>query len=319
MRKIMKIIIICLVIAIPAGIYAVQGCYSSNSASLKTGGSLILACEIPEHTKSVPIVTLKTPSPITEEAAMNIASKFVKNPRKPEIWSDGAYWVKGDDGVVQIFPSGAVIYTTDMLDKRKGYGYEITKDEAERIAVEFIKNHGGMPEDAYLGGTDIIVGLNRETGDKKIKAYIFEFYHDFNGIPIRGNGGDSIKVIVNSYGEVIYYFRLWREPKSIVERSELKISAEKALEALQQNRHIMKYAGDVYVTNVNLVYYSMPFDKGIQEKLTPAWRFQVTGKGPEGEFNEAKGLFIYVDALTGKPLLPKSTAKPTTIVDNDIK
>lgn len=289
---------------------------------LKTTDDLILATEFPESPKEVSIIAIEKPPILTEERAIEVASPFVDTLRKQKIESenDGAYWVKSDRAMVQAFPSGALIYSANLPDVREGE--EITGSEACENARRFIEDHGSMPSDAYLAGTDVLTGINRATGDKKVKAYRFEFYHDFNGIPIRGNGGDSIKVRMNSYGEEGYYFNLWRKPTNIVESKPI-ISGEEAFEILQQRgRPIIKYPGDIYITKVQLVYYSAPFDKGMQEKLLPAWRFRVTGKAvsndTEVEVNEAKDMFIYIDALTGEILLPGETnIQPAPIVDND--
>jgi hypothetical protein len=152
-----------------------------------------------------------------------------------------------------------------------------SRDEAVRIAEEYIDSHGGMPDDAVFG--DAIRGYLMKSGEDFEKRHIRlqVWYHRvFNGTPVVGPG-DTIRIAIGCNGTIPGFLKSWRE---LEYAGEIEIvNASEAVERLQRGETVYNFSASpstIEIDRMELGYYSaMPRVK--QEYYEPVWVF--SGKG----------------------------------------
>lgn len=190
---------------------------------------------------------------------------------------------------IWIFESGGIVYMDQ--EPKDLENFILNRENAQIVAEEFIEEYGGMPKDAYLERVREIKNRSLSNDMEKIKGYIFEYRHKYKDIPISGNGGDGIKVIVNEKGCIEFYFRLWRKPLKEKEEKKLIMDPKSILEKISKGENKLKYdLMESKGAKMDFVYYSKDYQQHTTE-MVPAWRIQI-----DGEIN------VYVDAYTGELL-----------------
>ncbi len=160
--------------------------------------------------------------------------------------------------------------------------YLPSEEEAVRYAEEYIKSHGGMPDDAVFGGVSTVYWTHYR-GDEvveKIPEDIQVGYHRvFNGMPVVGPG-DEMTIVIGNNGTVLSFLKSWRELEYAGEREIL--NASEAVERLQRGETVYELGGalsTIKIDKIELGYYSeIPRVK--QEFYEPVWLFR--GKGSRG-------------------------------------
>lgn len=171
----------------------------------------------------------------------------------------------------------------------------MTRDEAIALAEQYIRRIDSFPADAAVMSVRGIACADMDVdtgamGAEVVQAYIVDFGHEYDGVPIRGCLGDKLSVVVSSSG-VCEYMRNWHEvePASGASNQTI-ISANDALAVVATDGEgLLGLPGEVDITDVELVYYSRA--KGARQTVMfPAWRIGLDG------------VSVYVNAVTGRPM-----------------
>lgn len=178
---------------------------------------------------------------------------------------------------------------------------------AIEIARRYIDTHGGMPADAELWSIrDVLVADlafsadgSGESGAEKsetVGRYV-EFRHRVAGLEVDGpDGGDRIKVRVDTQGAVHAYGRAWTKAEDPVGPGRrIGVSPRTALgKAIADGGSSKsKLQGSIELKDARLVYVRSSSDSADSE-LRPAWRFVVDGGAGAQE--------LFVDAFEGEVL-----------------
>ncbi|KAA9013559.1 hypothetical protein [Niallia endozanthoxylica] len=186
-----------------------------------------------------------------------------------------------------VYPTEAMIYEgTRARTKFNG-----TQESAVHTAEEFVKTKGGgMPSNAYVAEVKEQYESGAVETNRNIISYTIVYKNRVESVPVDGNYGDSIKVIVDNNG-VSYMFRLWRE---VTSKEEIigappvhELDARKIAEEFFIKN--MKTLSPPKYEDLKQVYWSASF-KEFQDKLPVAWKVTLSGKD------------IFVDAKTGRVL-----------------
>jgi hypothetical protein len=153
-----------------------------------------------------------------------------------------------------------------------------SREEAVRIAEEYIESHGGMPDDAVFD--DVIIGYLMKSGEDIEKRHVKQqvWYHRvFNGMPVVGPG-DAIRIAIGDNGTIVGFLKSWRELEYAGERE--IVNASEAVERLQAGKTVYNLSAPpstIEIDRMELGYYSaMPRVK--QEYYEPVWIFHGTGR-----------------------------------------
>ena len=219
-----------------------------------------------------------------------------KKIKEVEFIDEKAYYATNNAHTVIVYPSGATIYFASHSDsKDENSGISISKQNAIAIAEKFIEEHGGLPTDSYLKNALPVVQL--KDGTTSVDGFIVKYGRKYDDRKVYGYAGDGIVVEVDAKGNVRYFYKLWRNIVGTSKRNYVTISAKECLEkALPQIQRLIK--GDRYtISNMELVYYSEPFNKE-QREITPAWKIDIADT--QGRADD----HVFVDATSGKLIIP---------------
>lgn len=148
---------------------------------------------------------------------------------------------------------------------------QLTKEQAETEAVNFIKNHGGMPEQAVL---------NKVTFDEHSKGYLLEYVRYYDGFFIDNS---YITILVTPSG-IKSYYQCWLEPFGYVGKKRGVISPLTAV-----LRIITEVEEDpVVITRIQQGYNSKLYDAD-RWQAAPVWKIELEN-----------GDRFYVNAYTGE-------------------
>jgi hypothetical protein len=151
-------------------------------------------------------------------------------------------------------------------------------------AFDVIKNDeykGQLPEDSYLSDVEVLYlkTINTSTGQdivEKEEPVLVEvsYNRQINGVPVVGPG-DFITVSLGDDGEIIYFFKTWRELEIAGEVS--IIDANTAIKNLQEGKTIQKPAGSerpiVEINDIKIGYFSDVTGSN-QDFYKPVWIFK---------------------------------------------
>ena len=170
-------------------------------------------------------------------------------------------------------------YVSEMSPAGFGGGVQEflpTEEEAVRIAEEYIKSHGGMPDDAVFGGVSTVYSTlyrDDEVVEKKPVDIQVGYHRIFNGMHKAGPG-DTIELVIGNNGTILYFLKSWRKLEYAGERE--IVTASEAVERLQRGETVYKRLGPldtIEINNVSLSYYSnVPGTK--QDFYEPVWVFR---------------------------------------------
>ena len=182
-----------------------------------------------------------------------------------------------------------------------------SEEDAVRFAEEYIKSHGGMPDDAVFGGVSTVYSTHYR-GDKVVEKTPVDiqvgFHRVLGGIPIAGPG-DTIAVIIGNNGTILRFMKSWRHLEYAGEREIL--TASKAVERLQRGDTVYKRSGPldtIEIGNIYLSYYSEVPDRK-QDFYEPVWVFRG---------NDSYGYNVTLPVWAG--VVPP---KPTPSDDADVR
>ena len=192
--------------------------------------------------------------------------------------------IEDDKAWLDVYPSGALRYSLKpevLPDEESEPPITYSKEKALNKAVEYIKNHGGLPDqyEAKVSGTQEVS-----------PCYVVTLKHKpINGLPV--TGPEKIEVILDSQGVREYYYG-WREPINIDNTEEHQpISFEEAIDILLDNIYgnVLKLNSDTIYTlsGGRLVYYTPLLNKS-HNKWIPAWEFEIYKKN------------VYINAINGE-------------------
>lgn len=155
-----------------------------------------------------------------------------------------------------------------------------SEEEAIKFATEYVQKHGGIPDGAYLSNVETQYVDLMETRDgepvvveRHPEYIIVDFRRQIDGLQVAGSG-DSITLFIGDDGEILYFFKTWRELEELgnVEM----ISAEEATEKLKRGETLKDTAGDsgsIEINQIEVGYYSEV--KGYEQKFyEPVWIFK---------------------------------------------
>lgn len=214
---------------------------------------------------------------------------FVRSSEEDEEEETEGYRYGGSD--VIIYPSGALIFTTDEASDQEIY---LTIEEAQKKVEEFIEKNGGLPDDAYLERIETEKMTKISTGEETILGYLFIYKHSYNNVPI--GGGDAIKIRISNSG-ITSYFRLHR---NVISECERKIGEDDKYSKMKNIKEILEAAKEAVasagykqpvppkITQIQLAYCSKWF-KTEQDYMPLTWEITVEG-----------GSTIYIDPITGE-------------------
>lgn len=184
------------------------------------------------------------------------------------------------------YSSGAIIYEGER--RRQLVGFDRMK--AVQLAAGFIKQHGGLPEDAVVEKVVQLTEQSLIADGARVTGYMIVYRHRMGGHQVAGQAGDAIKVIVDA-GGIPYYYRMWRRYEGTVpDSSRSIIEPEQAVEEAFKHFPVRFKTTDQPVFEAaELVYWSLPF-VSLQETMVPAWKVTMSG----GD--------IYIDGYKGQYL-----------------
>ncbi|SET01398.1 Two-component signal transduction system YycFG, regulatory protein YycH [Natronincola peptidivorans] len=155
---------------------------------------------------------------------------------------------------------------------------------ALEIAIEFVEDHGGFPEDAYL----------KEIRYEEKKGYYFGFGYRIEGLPVAFNSGNLAHPIeIEVYGDKVRSYRsLIRKGKNLpnVSPTNYTLLPQKIIEDhiellkadyladieekdLLEEKEILNYI-ERNIAQMELVYYDTLEDARIQ-LLIPTWKIKI--------------------------------------------
>jgi hypothetical protein len=188
---------------------------------------------------------------------------------------------------VFIYPTEAMIYE----GTRARTIFNGTEESAIHTAEEFIiTKGGGLPPDARVAEVKEQYQFDATETNKNVISYTIIYKNHVGKVPVDGNYGDSIKVIVDNNG-VSYMFRLWREVTSKEKiTGSTPVGYQDAVRRAEEYFiNNMKTASPPKFEEIQKVYWSASF-KEFQDKLPVAWKVTLSGKD------------IFVDTKTGRIL-----------------
>ncbi|CDI41082.1 conserved protein of unknown function [Tepidanaerobacter acetatoxydans Re1] len=148
----------------------------------------------------------------------------------------------------------------------------LTKEQAENEAANFIKNHGNMPANAVL---------DKVTYDDKSQGYLLEYvrYHDNFFID-----NSYVTMLVTPSGIKTYY-QCWLKPLGYVGKKRGVISP---LTAIMRVINEVQAENQISITRVQQGYYSKLYDAN-RWQVAPVWKIELND-----------GDIYYVNAYTGE-------------------
>lgn len=148
----------------------------------------------------------------------------------------------------------------------------LTKEQAENEAVNFMMSHGGMPEDAVL---------DKVTYDDQSKGYLLEYVRYYDEYFIENS---YVTMLVTPAGVKTYY-QCWLNPLGYAGKKRGVISP---LTAVMRVITEAKTEHEIVITRIQQGYYSKLYDAD-QWQAAPVWRIQL------GDADT-----YYVNAYTGE-------------------
>lgn len=233
--------------------------------SLRDKG-VILEADIPNEGKSQPILEIGLPK-LDEN---RILQNFFGKGNKPSLsrTPDGRKFSLGKEQLI-ITDNGFITYFNN--DDRVIWP-NLTKEQAEREALSFMKTHKCMPENAVL---------NRVTYDDKSKGYLLEYVDYYDGFFIQ----NSYATVFVTPAGIKSYYQCWLEPLGYVGKRQSVISP---LTAIMRVISEANAEYPIVITRIEQGYYSKLYDAD-RWQLAPVWKIQL---GNEDTY--------YVNAYTGE-------------------
>lgn len=153
-----------------------------------------------------------------------------------------------------------------------------SEDEAVDIANQYIQDHGGFPEGAYLYDVESIhVRRTNQTDGRVMENEPINVKVTYNrlidGAPVVGSG-DTIVVSVGEDGEILCFFKNWRELEKVGNKE--MIPVQEALEVLKKGEKLenaMENIESIEINKIEVGYF--PSETGSeQEFYEPVWIFR---------------------------------------------
>ncbi len=207
----------------------------------------------------------------TVSKELGLDTDFVINAQFPEEVSSFPYYkVLSEENVHES--------QSNILKAREAVPSE---DEATKVVHDYLLKKGQLPEDSYLSDVEVLYlkTINTSTGqdivEKKEPVLVEVSYNrQINGVPVVGPG-DSITVSLGDDGEIIYFFKTWRELEIAGEVT--IIDANTAIKNLQEGKTIQKPAGSerpiVEINDIKIGYFSDVTGSN-QDFYKPVWIFK---------------------------------------------
>ncbi|MDI3481083.1 MAG: hypothetical protein PWQ97_738 [Tepidanaerobacteraceae bacterium] len=189
------------------------------------------------------------------------------NPRMEQIQGGRSYTEDGkqliimDNGIITFFNR-----QTDDVSKN------MSRDEAESKALEFLKSHGGLPKDAVI---------NSITYDEKTASYLIEYVRMFDGFFVANS---YIDILVSNSG-VKNYYQSWLNIYGYRGKKKAVISPFAAILRVASDK---KNSEPITITGVEQGYYSKFYDAE-RWQAAPVWKIKLKS-----------GDVYYVNAYTGE-------------------
>lgn len=163
----------------------------------------------------------------------------------------------------------------------------IDMERAESIALNFIDDHGGIPDDAISLMPQVTNDYDPFSDLTINNSYIFKYRRQIdNEYPVVGSG-ESLSIRISNTGKVVSFLKSWLSSYQ-QEKKEVKIfNSYQALNSLN-NVPISAYDVDYNITDIYLAYTNPTFHERI-ESLKPVWVFELEG---------SEELILMVDAET---------------------
>jgi len=148
----------------------------------------------------------------------------------------------------------------------------LTKEQAENEAANFIKNHGSMPADAVL---------DKVTYDEKSQGYLLEYVRYYDNFFIDNS---YVTMLVTPSGIKTYY-QCWLKPLGYIGKKRGVISP---LTAIMRVINEVQAENQISITRVQQGYYSKLYDAN-RWQVAPVWKIELND-----------GDIYYVNAYTGE-------------------
>jgi regulatory protein YycI of two-component signal transduction system YycFG len=148
----------------------------------------------------------------------------------------------------------------------------LTKEQAESEAVNFMISHGGMPENAVL---------DKVTYDDQSKGFLLEYVRYYDDFFIENS---YVTMLVTPSGIKTFY-QCWLDPLGYVGKKRVVISP---LTAIMRVITEAKIERQIEITRIQQGYYSKLYDAD-RWQAAPVWRIQL------GDVDT-----YYVNAYTGE-------------------
>lgn len=199
-----------------------------------------------------------------------VLENFLGKGAKPlvEVIQGGKSFTLGNEQLI-VMENGIITY---FNKEDKKISALLSEDEAQRLAMEFIKTHGGLPEEAVL--SDI-------TYDDKSKGFLIEYVRSYDGFFIANSYMD---ILVTPSG-VRSVYQCWLNPHGYRGKKRAVILPLTAIMRVASER---KSSEHLVITRMNQGFYSK-FYNAERWQAAPVWKIELKN-----------GDFYYVNAYTGE-------------------
>lgn len=202
----------------------------------------------------------------TQKVLENFLGKGVK-PRVEQIQGGRSYTL--DNRQLIIMDNGIITY----FNKGNGNASKgLTRQEAEAEALEFIKSHGGLPQEAVL---------NSVTYDDKTASFLIEYVRKYDGFFVANS---YIDILVSPSG-IKNYYQSWLNIYGYRGKKRAVISPLAAILRMASEKN---NTDSIVITGVEQGFYSKFYDAE-RWQAAPVWKIGLQN-----------GDVYYVNAYTGE-------------------
>ncbi|AYO32058.1 MAG: hypothetical protein PWR06_2104 [Thermoanaerobacteraceae bacterium] len=196
----------------------------------------------------------------------NFLGEGVK-PRVEQIQGGTSYTI--DSRQLIIMDNGIITY---FNKKEENALASLSRQEAEAMATDFMKSHGGLPQEAVL---------NSITYDAKTKSYLIEYVRNYDGFFVANS---YIDILVSPSG-VKNYYQSWLNIYGYKGKKRAVISPFTAIMRVASEK---KNADSMVITGIKQGFYSKFYDAE-RWQAAPVWKIGLKN-----------GDVYYVNAYTGE-------------------